>query len=146
MCSSALFSKIAELALNFRAVIEATDTNLRPIGLQDFPYGSCGDTCLLLGAYFNDMGVFGFQYVCGTRGSHQDNSWTSHAWLTRGKLIVDITADQFHDTNEEVIVSLNSTLHNTFEVEEISASDYREWHGNGLQELNAFYQILRNAI
>jgi len=137
--------QIAELARAFRAAIEAVPVKQRPIGMQDFPRGACGDASLLLGAYFNDKRVPGFEYVCGERGCKSDNTWTTHAWLQRGACIVDITAGQFQDAPEPVIVANPSLWHACFETEPPRNADFRLWSGYGAEILHSMYaRILAN--
>lgn len=78
-----------------------------------FPRGACGDTSLLLGQVLHDAGISGFEYICGNRYGAERSS--SHAWLSDGEWIVDITADQFPDVAEQVIVSRDSLWHKTWE-------------------------------
>lgn len=105
---------IERLAYDLRAVLESLAPSL-PIGLAEFPRGACGDTSLLLGTLLVDHGVAGFEYICGDRGSHDDGTWTSHAWLHRDGLVIDITADQFDDGPGPVIVSSDSAWHRGFD-------------------------------
>jgi hypothetical protein len=92
-----------------------------------FPAGSCGDTCRMLGAYLQDVCGFPvFQYVCGERGSQSDNSWTTHAWLQRDTLIVDVTADQFSDAPRPIIiVEENSSWHQQFETKVLGPANLK---------------------
>jgi len=113
--------------------------------MQDFPRGACGDASLLLGAYFNDKRVLGFGYVCGERGCKHDNTWTSHAWLQRGTCVVDITAGQFQDAPQPVIVADPSLWHAGFETEPPQDADFRFWSGYGAEILRPMYaRILAN--
>lgn len=98
-----LHAKVEKLARRMRSAIEALQPEKLPITMVAFPVGSCGDVSLLLGTYLKDSGIPDFEYVSGDRGSHNDNTWTSHAWLARGSLIVDITADQFEDAPGKII-------------------------------------------
>jgi hypothetical protein len=127
------------LAAGLRAAIAALPVADRPYGLAGFPVGSCGDACLLLGALFADAGIEGFLYVCGERGTQIDRTWTSHAWLQRGDLIVDITADQFADAPRGIIVEEHSAWHAQFECEEPVDSDFRHWTGIGTYHLYGLY-------
>lgn len=129
-----------------RAAIEALPREALPIPMSSFPTGSCGDASLLLGAYFKDRGVLGFEYICGDRGSHQDNTWTSHAWLSNGVLTVDITADQFEDAPAKIIVAKHSLWHATFTTEKGQNSDFRAWTGPGTYHLHIMYQALRPSL
>jgi hypothetical protein len=139
-------SRLLEIARQFRTVIEHIPVERRPIGMQQFPRGACGDASLLLGAYLADLGIEGFQYICGERGSMSDDSWTSHAWLQLGECVIDITADQFADAPAGVIVSESSEWHRQFETEKPSPSDFRVWNGFGADILLPFYKQITNQI
>lgn len=78
-----------------------------------FPGGALGDTSLPLGQVLHDAEINGFEYICGNR--HGPGGSSSHAWLSDGEWIVDITADQFPDVAEQVIVSRDSLWHTTWE-------------------------------
>jgi hypothetical protein len=99
------------VAERVRRAIEKIPPGQRGSSLRLFPSGTCGDASLLLGAFLADQGVAGFEYVCGERGSKQEDTWTSHAWLRRGPLVIDITADQFADAPAAVIVESPSVWH-----------------------------------
>lgn len=131
--------RIRELALQFRCAIESIPPEDRPIGMQSFPAGACGDTSLLFGAYLVDQGFTGFKYICGERGSKADNSWTSHAWLVHGTLVADLTADQFSDAPAPVIVSNPSPWHIQFDVDREQESDFRKWNDFGADILRPMY-------
>jgi hypothetical protein len=84
------------------------------VSLADFPRGACGDTCPLLGQYLADCGLGEWQYMSGERlDSHGDME--SHAWIEQDGLIVDITADQFPEIDEPVLVSWDRQWHDTFD-------------------------------
>ena len=138
---------IVELARNMRNAIELLPKSTLGIEMGYFPRGACGDAALLLGAYFVDCGFFGFKYVCGERGSHSDNSWTTHAWLSFEGLIVDITSDQFEDISDRVIVSKNSEWHQEFfNVVITESSDFRLWTGIGTHHLYQIYAKLKPIL
>ncbi len=91
-------------ASEFRqAILDAIP--LDDIVFEQFPRGACGDTSDLLGEYFyrSQFGIW--QYRCGWRKGH------SHAWIEGDGLIVDITADQFDDMDEAVIVTRDQSWH-----------------------------------
>jgi len=102
--------KIKKAATKFRNAIESCSYSLG-ISFEAFPKGTCGDVAPLLGTYLNDLGYGEFQYMLGDYGSRKDNSWSSHAWIQSNSLVVDITADQFPDINEKIIVSKTSYWH-----------------------------------
>lgn len=126
-------------AARFRMAIEGIAPHLRPLGMQLFPHGACGDASLLFGAYLVDRGIAEFMYVCGERGSKADDSWTTHAWLQRGSLIVDLTADQFPDAPTGVIVAEPSLWHRQFATQPSQCSDFRQWRGYGAELLRPMY-------
>jgi hypothetical protein len=136
--------QLLAMARRFRKGIELIQPSQRPICMQSFPCGACGDTSLLFGAYLVDHGMHGFLYVSGDRGSKNDNSWTSHAWLQKGQLVIDLTADQFPDAPTDVIVAEPSKWHKTFSTDREQCSDFREWSGFGADILHPMYaQILK---
>jgi len=102
----------------FRSAMEHADKHCLPISLQDFPRGACGDATLLLAKYLEEHGFGSFNYMLGSRNGH------SHAWLQQGDLIVDITADQFPDVADPVIVTRQSDWHNKFQGEAQHVADY----------------------
>jgi hypothetical protein len=80
--------------------------------MVNFPRNSCDHASALLGRYFQEQG---FDVVYVNNGCRGGSSWKdSHAWLEIGDLIVDITADQFSDQTERVIVTTDHTWHSTF--------------------------------
>src|ERR1700742_3783537 len=97
-------------ASKFRKAIEACDKKVLPLWMRDFPRGACGNTSLLLAKYLQHSGFGLFNYVCGNRGEQ------GHAWLQKGKLIVDITADQFEEIQESVLVTIDRHWHKQFKV------------------------------
>jgi hypothetical protein len=137
---------ITRLANQMRKAIEAVPQAELPFPMSCFPRGACGDVCLLLGAYFSDQGINGFEYVCGERGSQAENTWTSHAWLANKELIVDITADQFIDAPSAVIVTSPSIWHRQFEINHRSNSDFRLRSGPGTHYLTSIYSRLKSVL
>ncbi|WP_146042157.1 hypothetical protein [Chromobacterium sinusclupearum] len=139
-------SAILEVATHFRIAIETLPIEERIVNLRSFPKGACGDASLLLGAYFSDQGIVGFNYVTGERGEVDVGTWTSHAWLRRGDLIVDITADQFPESPMAIIVSQRSTLHDSFQVVRQDIADFRQWSGYGAEILYPMYSRILGVL
>jgi hypothetical protein len=103
-------SELRALALELRhAIIECPDVDL--LSLERFPVGSCGDTSVLLGQYLhdNDQGVW--TYVSAWDGG------SSHAWIEKNGLRVDLTADQFDGVHEPVIIASGGGWHDRFTVD-----------------------------
>lgn len=137
---------ISVLAHRLRRAIESVPPDELPLGMRTFPSGACGDAALLLGAYFADSDEHGFSYVVGSRGNMDDGTWTSHAWIERGGVVVDITADQFADAPAVVIVSANSAWHRGFASELHGPADFRKWRGASIAELHQLYARLRPVL
>lgn len=104
--------RIEAIATSVRRALEMIDSKDLP--WPSFPRGACGDTSLVLGQVLHDTGITGFDYICGNKYK-DDGSCSSHAWLRRDGLIVDITADQFSDVDVPVIVARNSGWHDQWE-------------------------------
>jgi hypothetical protein len=115
-------TQLRDLAIKFRIGVEKCDRRSLPITFKEFPRGACGDAALLLGKYLHDGGFGAFQYVCGIRRRpHEEHE---HAWLRQGGVIIDITADQFSEIHEPVIVTTNHTWYNAFKVRNEHEADY----------------------
>ena len=138
--------KALELATCFRSAIESIGRGLSP-AFEQFPRGACGEVAPLLGTYFIENGLLGFEYILGERGSREQDAeirWHSHAWIQRGSLIVDITADQFVEIGEPVIVTDDSHWHQTFEQKSCGPADFRKYDARTVQRLIRPYAILRS--
>jgi hypothetical protein len=92
-------------ASRFRTALERGGLSL-PI-LAKFPEGSCGAASGLLGQYLIDSGLGEWRYRMG----FQCDSLASHAWLERGGLTLDITADQFPDIADPVVLTATPLWH-----------------------------------
>lgn len=93
---------IVRASERFRAAIERCNPAALPITTQSFPEGACGDAVTLLGHYLKDEGFGRSYYWSGWRVEGERRF--SHAWLQFGGMVVDITADQFPDVEERLIV------------------------------------------
>ena len=94
--------ELLRLAVNYRNAIEIALNNneLDFIPLFDnFPKGSCGITCDLLGEYLLRNG-YATKYVCGTKYGNTPFDSQSHAWLLYNNIIIDITGDQFKNDSK----------------------------------------------
>ena len=109
---------LQERATVFRSAIERCDRTRLPITFSHFPAGSCGDAALLLAKFLEESSFGQFDYVLGKRDEG------SHAWLGRGDLVVDISADQFPDISRPVIVEYHSKWHMSFEREILHVADF----------------------
>jgi hypothetical protein len=130
---------IRKLATQFRRAIERCPRSQLPIRFRDFPHGSCGDAALLLAKFLQENGHTDFLYIC-RRCEDQ-----SHAWLQRDDLIVDITADQFPDQQQSVIVAFDSDWHKTFERdpfdEKEQVADFEQYDPRTAAEMRNAYRL-----
>jgi hypothetical protein len=116
--------KIRELAVRFREAILKCDRTELPLSLAEFPIGSCADASILLGTYFKDNGINGFVLIKGKRG--EGSSLETHCWLEKGDMIVDITADEFEDIHEQIVITeTDSRWYGTFDKSILHEADYR---------------------
>ena len=130
---------IEKLATGFREAIDDLDRALLPFEMKNFPHGCCGDASMLLGAYLEDHGIKSLIYVCGMR------SGRSHAWLESDSLIIDITADQFEECNESVIVAKDSEWHRTFDRDLESEASFKRYDKGTVNRLSwAYEEILKH--
>ena len=125
-------------ATNFRNAIEAVSPYLG-ISFESFPRVSCGDVAPMLGTYLAEQELGEFQYMLGNYGSEAEGNWSSHAWLQLGDIVVDITADQFSDVTEPVIVQENSEWHYDLDGEAQNLGDYRIYGPRTVANLGRLY-------
>lgn len=95
---------LKKIIVPFRKAIELSKNDLG-IPFTDFPMGCCGDTCLLLCHYLKSQGFNKVRYVVA-----DDILGYSHAWLEVNNVIIDITASQFEDIKDDVIVNYKVKL------------------------------------
>jgi hypothetical protein len=100
---------IMRLARKFRTAIERSPRD-DLLSFRRFPRGCCSDTAILLGEYLCGQGQGDWDYAGGER----EPDLHSHAWLEQDGLIVDITADQFEDIHEPIIVTRDRSWHEQF--------------------------------
>ncbi len=103
------------LATTFRtAILACPPESLLPT-LRDFPLGACGDASILLGEFLHERGAGEWDYLAGERNGDQH----SHAWVEQNGLIIDITADQFADVEEPVIITRDREWHAQFNIDPV---------------------------
>jgi len=115
MNQAAKLSKLRQLAEALRAAILSARADF-PRYLRRkfaaFPKSCCGHASILLALYLRENGFTDVQYVYnGSRGLKIDDS---HAWLEVDGIVVDITADQFPDNANTVIVTEDHSWHSRF--------------------------------
>src|SRR2546430_1217861 len=130
--------QILQTATRFRVALDDLDRSLFPEHLRDFPHGCCSDVSDLLATYLHDIGLGDFDLISAERETASDSTvpFQTHAWLGQGNLIIDITADQFSENEESVIVHTSSTWHDTFRVSSSRSAGLQGIDGPIKRELN----------
>ncbi len=77
---------------------------------ESFPRGCCGDSSELLAAYLKDEGFGEFAYVFGWSGEED----SSHAWLEKDGIIIDVTTDQFSGRENSPMITDDQEWHSRF--------------------------------
>ncbi|MEN7342972.1 MAG: hypothetical protein AAAFM81_08500 [Pseudomonadota bacterium] len=131
---------VAARALEMRHALELICKDSTSSAIAQFPKGCAISASLMLGAWFVDHSIDGFDLVAGCRPSDSDSEWVTHHWLSRGDLIVDITADQFGDAPLVPIVEIDSAWHDSFTPTGLERSDFRRI--NGASHLSDIYALL----
>lgn len=101
------FKNIIEAAKTARNFFEeaSKDSKFNECVIDKFPMGCCGKASQILGAYLKVAAPKEcFVYVCKL-----DNDNKSHGWIEHNDYVIDITADQFADFFEPVVVTKNRT-------------------------------------
>jgi len=133
------FTKLFLETSKFRRAIENCNKSNLPESFHSFPKGSCGDASIILAHYLNKKGFGDFDYVLGVRMGKL------HGWLRQNEIIIDITADQFADNDEKVIITLNPKWHNEFKVEKQHNADLNIYDESTKSKLLITYnEILKN--
>ena len=146
MINEKLMREIELQAKLFRAAIESCASNELPVTLQDFPRGSCGDASLLLAKHLQNHGIWPLNYIRGQMATEEEGNPQSHAWLEIEDIIIDITADQFDDITQEVIVTRDRSWHGRFDIESKGVADYNRWSGPGIERLQYSFERISSKL
>lgn len=142
LCLGNAMDELVKNTVIFRnAIVDTLQAGNLPETMSAFPEGCCGDSALLLGTYLTELGLGDFTYVCGERGSIANGDWVSHAWLTQGELIIDITKSQFPDSPDDIPVTNSSEWYDSFEVDQTFIANIK---GTDDQLLPYYEAILEN--
>ena len=136
---------IRKAATDFRNATEICAPSL-DITFKSFPRGSCGEAVLLLGTYLIEQGLGEFQYMLGKYGICKDSDWSYHAWLQSDSLVVDITAYQYPEITEKVIVQDVSKWHTKLNGTAQQVADYRICPAYAVSLLDSMYRKITATI
>jgi len=95
------------LAKACRDAFDNADLSSAPGFLPQFPTGCCAWAARMIGYYLTEKYKLKPFHVCASR-STPDGPDIGHEWVEINGTIIDITADQFQDQSQPVIVSENS--------------------------------------
>ena len=108
--------QITSICIKVREVLEvfSRTAQAKHYYFADFPKGCCGATTNILGHILHSYDSSGlFEYVC------REDEKTTHAWLEYNGLVIDITADQFEECTEKVIVTSDKSFYNRFWIDNL---------------------------
>ena len=138
--------ELRAIATRFRAALEIVGPASGVAGLRHFPKDSCADTVLLLGAQLLDRGLGAFDGVGGEFGAPGSEACYSHAWLEADGVIVDITADQFPDVSQAVIVTRDDRWHRLFHISNRGVADFRRYGPDTAAQLGPIYDRILGLL
>lgn len=115
---SSVVAEVRAHASAFRSALELLADPQLP-GLRNFPTGACGDSSRLLAQYFRELGLGDWTIVTAWRNERSE----SHAWLIRDGWSVDVTADQFREIHDPVVVVQTSEWHDSWQDHHASGTD-----------------------
>lgn len=133
--------KITKISFEFRRAILTSYISTYFEWFKSFPRGCCKESSLLLGKFLHDFNIGLFYIISGER------SGSSHIWLKKDNLIVDITGDQFEDMPIDVYVGYDSYFHSTFTtLRDAEAYDavFNDMNTNDYNLKGAYDKILLN--
>ena len=134
---------IRSVAESLRTQIISVSPEARPISLRHFPRGSCGDAVDMLATRLAGSPGRSLEYVFGKRVT--DDGIEIHAWLQVDGFIVDITADQFDEVDDAVIVKRSSDWHSRWGTRILREAGLDHVVGRSGMQLRAFLERLANA-
>lgn len=142
-------SELRSIALATREKIELAIKELPyvDVELQSFPSGACEVASVILGLHLKS--VFGLDVVqsVGKRSILNDYRENNHVWLTiDNSIIIDITADQFDDYQDQVFVGTDSAFHSSFEVYDTRPVDFSYLVRRGSEGYTGIYQHVSSSL
>jgi len=137
--------QVRNVASTVRAALEKCGPDSGLPSLKDFPRESCADAVLLLGARLDDLGLGPFDAVGGEFSLDHDDR-RSHAWLEGRGILVDITADQFPDVSDPVLVTRDPSWHRRFHETNRGVADFRHYGPDAHAELGVVYDCIREEL
>ncbi|MEZ8778559.1 hypothetical protein AB6D85_13145 [Vibrio splendidus] len=121
---------------------ELEQSNSVEAELSNFPYGSCEATSQMLALFLESRGI--------ERVTYTRNEWGGyiHYWVfVNNETLIDLTAHQFPDCNNEFIVTERSIFHDKFKCLESFPPNLESLNrfGSRYGYKPCYYSILRRA-
>lgn len=145
--------ELAVIALDFRRAIEKSKLHRHSAVMGRFPLGCCKHTSQLLAKYLvTELHTPLVTFVYGERGgTGNGDPWQSHVWLSVAEHTVDLTADQYHEIDSPVVVSVGGGWHSTWQRQrrltygEMMTFDF--WEGLRFRRMySAIYKTMNRHI
>ena len=127
--------------VRIRTAFERIDKSNLPVTFNDFPRGSCGDTCEVLAEILRELGHGSSQYKVGCR-----ENGNSHAWLEMNSVIIDITADQFDEISDPVYIGPSNPWYQSFEIQQEHEAGYSRLDARSKAELAGVHSRVKEEL
>lgn len=134
--------ELFDLCKQFRKSLEMMDISEFPNStfFRNFPRGCCVDTSNLLAKYLSEHGIK-TEHYWGINTSGQ-----SHAWLETMDWIIDITADQFEQIEDTVMITNNRSWHSQFKNQKSTNADFETFNTYNKERLFAIYKNIQKQL
>lgn len=128
--------RLRRTATAFHDAITQTDFSRTGLNLRNFPFECCHHATSLLGVFLHEGAFAGITKMSGRRPDGEDGK---HHWLEINGIVVDITAYQFADVDEKVIVSQSSGWHSALDGKPLPLGVEGESEQEYFERIKAFY-------
>jgi len=139
--------KLEKIARAFRDGLEKNASSDSPGFLSGFPDGCCNWASYMIGHFI--------KYECGLepveiQAERYFNESDSHSWLMVNDITIDITSDEFYDSNDTVVVKVNSPWHEAWNIvrrEEIRSIEFFDKVDHGSKySPSEYYELIAKEV
>ncbi|GLR04380.1 hypothetical protein GCM10007906_19680 [Vibrio hyugaensis] len=133
-----------ELVKKFKDALamELKEADRVPAELSSFPFGSCEETSKMLALYLSDNDISDVVYTRNNTISEMSGSGVHYWVVVDGTWVIDLTAHQFDECDDDFIVSQSSDFHSNYELESAHIADINDLDGFGSNDISKFYKKL----
>ncbi len=132
-----LSDNLTSIVNSVRLLLEAPLVSASYIGFAQFPQGACSDPSCLLGIILEEKGLGSWELLQGIHNKR------THGWLVQDTTIIDITADQFDRSIQNLIIQ-NHILTIPYLGFEVSARYPVQDYNKGIHDFN--YHVVLQKI